>query len=119
MQPLSHRWYAWMSRQTRARTGSPPLRSEIFNIDQLERHARALARDQQIETTHSSNRLLARLDENEQSLRSFNRASHEVTPRRRITPAAEWLLDNFYLIEEQIQMARGICPGATAVSSPG
>ena len=24
---------------------------------------------------------------------------------RQITPAAEWLLDNFYLIEEQIQMA--------------
>jgi cellobiose phosphorylase len=99
-----------MSRQTRARTGSPPLRSEIFNIDQLERHARALAGDQQVETTHSSNRLLARLDENEQSLRSFNRASHEVTPRRRITPAAEWLLDNFYLIEEQIQMARWHLP---------
>ena len=31
-------------------------------------------------------------------------------PGRRITPAAEWLLDNFYLIEEQIQMARRHLP---------
>src|SRR6185295_18957055 len=29
---------------------------------------------------------------------------------RRVTPAAEWLLDNFYLIEEQIQMARRHLP---------
>jgi cyclic beta-1,2-glucan synthetase len=33
-----------------------------------------------------------------------------VNPSRRITPAAEWLLDNFYLIEEQIQMARRHLP---------
>ena len=59
---------------------------------------------------HRSNRLLARLDGNEQSLRAFNRATLAVTPSRRITPAAEWLLDNFYLIEEQIQMARRHLP---------
>src|SRR5205823_11365680 len=57
-----------------------------------------------------SNRLLARLGQNEAILRSFNRATLTVQPRRRITPAAEWLLDNFYLIEEQIQMARRHLP---------
>ena len=31
-------------------------------------------------------------------------------PNGRLTPAAEWLLDNFYLIEEQIQMARRHLP---------
>ena len=29
---------------------------------------------------------------------------------RRITPAGEWLLDNFYLIEEQIRMAKRHLP---------
>ena len=43
-----------------------------------------------------------------QSLQS--RDASAVNPSRRITPAAEWLLDNFYLIEEQIQMARRHLP---------
>ena len=43
-------------------------------------------------------------------LNAFNRATLAVNPNRRITPAAEWLLDNFYLIEEQIQMARRHLP---------
>src|SRR5579871_3891924 len=106
MQPLSLRWQSWMARQTRSRAGAEPLRGEILNTEQLERYAQQLASEQEIDSTKSSNRLLARLGTNEESLREFNRVSHEVTPRRRITPAAEWLLDNFYLVEEQIQMAR-------------
>ena len=42
-------------------------------------------------------------------LRDFNRSTLAVDPGRRLTPAAEWLLDNFYLIEEQIRS-----PGALA-----
>ena len=33
-----------------------------------------------------------------------------VTAKRRITPAGEWLLDNFYLIEEQIRTAKRHLP---------
>ena len=33
-----------------------------------------------------------------------------VQANRRITPAGEWLLDNFYLIEEQIRTARRHLP---------
>jgi cellobiose phosphorylase len=110
MQPLTLRLQTWITGQTRPRTGEAPLRAELFNVEQLARHARALAAAHQVTTRRGSNRLLSRLDENEQSLRTFNRASHAVTPRRRITPAAEWLLDNFYLIEEQIQMARWHLP---------
>jgi cellobiose phosphorylase len=54
--------------------------------------------------------LLAQLDKNELGIRAFNRATIAVDSSRRITPAAEWLLDNFYLIEEQIQMARRHLP---------
>ena len=86
------------------------MRAELFNVEQLGRHARVLAADHRIVAQDSSNRLLARLGDNEQRLRVFNRATLAVDPSRRITPAAEWLLDNFYLIEEQIQMARRHLP---------
>ncbi|MDB6036635.1 MAG: hypothetical protein JWM99_476, partial [Verrucomicrobiales bacterium] len=79
-------------------------------MEQLVRHAKSLAADHQITTQISSNNLLARLDENERVLRAFNRSTLAVNPSRAITPAAEWLLDNFYLIEEQIQMARRHLP---------
>src|ERR1035437_7226325 len=110
MQALSLRWQTWKARQTRRRPSEPPLRAELFSVEQLARHARIMAGNHQIVTQHSSNRLLARLDGNEQSIRAFNRATLAVDPSRRITPAAEWLLDNFYLIEEQIQMARRHLP---------
>jgi len=99
-----------MARQTRPRPGEPPLRAELFSAEQLERHARTLAAEHRVVTQRSSNRLLARLDSNEQNLRAFNRSTLAVGSSRRITPAAEWLLDNFYLIEEQIQMSRRHLP---------
>ena len=112
MRTLSLRWQNWMARQTRpsVRACEPPLRAELFSVEQLARHARALAAGHQLVAQRSSNGLLARLDENERSLRAFNRATLAVNPSRRITPAAEWLLDNFYLIEEQIQLARRHLP---------
>jgi cyclic beta-1,2-glucan synthetase len=94
----------------RSGEGDPPLRGELFSVEQLARHARALASNHAIITRRGTNRLLARLDENEHLLRGFNRATLAVDPSRRVTPAAEWLLDNFYLIEEQIQMARRHLP---------
>ena len=112
MQALSSRWQTWKARQARPRPrqSAPPLRAELFNVDQLARHARALAADHNLLPRHRSNRLLAHLERNEQILRAFNRATLAVNASRRITPAAEWLLDNFYLIEEQIQMARRHLP---------
>src|SRR5882672_9149226 len=88
----------------------PPLRGELFSLEQLARHARSLATEHQVVTTRGANRLLARLDDNEQVLRAYNRATLAVGQTRNVTPAAEWLLDNFYLIEEQIQTARRHLP---------
>ncbi len=86
------------------------MRAELFSVEQLASHARTLAADHRIVTSYSSNRLLTRLDANEQVLRAFNGSTLAVNPNRRITPAAEWLLDNFYLIEEQVQLARRHLP---------
>src|SRR6266576_5639129 len=93
-----------------SRASEPPLRAELFGVEQLARHAQAIAAQHQVVMGRGSNRLMARLDHNEKVLRAFNRASLAADKTRRVTPAAEWLLDNFYLIEEQIQMARRHLP---------
>ena len=82
----------------------------MFGLEQLVHHAKALAENHPVVTRRGSNRLLARLGDNEQILRAYNRATQAVDQTRRVTHAAEWLLDNFYLIEEQIQMARRHLP---------
>ncbi len=87
-----------------------PLRAELLSGDQLARHATALARSHRSSVRAGSSRLLGRLTRNEEGLRAFNIATLAVDPRRRITPAAEWLLDNFYLVEEQIGLARRHLP---------
>jgi cellobiose phosphorylase len=102
----------WIARQPRPRqrANDAPLRAELFSVEQLTRHARALAASHRIATQRGSNHLLARLGDNEHRLRAFNQETLAVGSGRAITPAAEWLLDNFYLIEEQIQMARRHLP---------
>src|SRR5580658_3903807 len=90
--------------------GEPPLRAELFSVEQLARHAKALAASHQVITRLGYNNLLSRLGQNEDIVRTFNLATLEEKPGRVITPAAEWFLDNFYLIEEQIQMARRHLP---------
>ncbi len=97
-------------RARRPRTPELPLRAELFGVEQLARHARLIAAQHQIVEGRASARLLTRLDGNEKVLRAFNRATLAVDQSRRVTPAAEWLLDNFYLIEEQIQLARRHLP---------
>ena len=96
--------------QARAFSDDAPLRAEVFSLEQLVHHAKTLAENHLVVTQRGSNQLLARLGENEQILRAYNRATQAVDQTRRVTHAAEWLLDNFYLIEEQIQMARRHLP---------
>ncbi len=112
MQKFPARLQNWLTRLTRSRPSAsePPLRAELFSVEQLSLHAKAMAASHRVVTRQGGNRLLARLGQNEDILRAFNHASLAIAPGQRITPAAEWLLDNFYLIEEQIQLARRHLP---------
>ncbi len=109
---MSWQWRDWLAPKSRSlATGSElPLRAELFSLEQLARHAKALAQRHQLASQRGSHSLLARLDQNERILRDYNRATYATDQTRRVTHAAEWLLDNFYLIEEQIQMARRHLP---------
>jgi cyclic beta-1,2-glucan synthetase len=88
-----------------------PLRAELFSADQMALHGRTLAGIHHLAEVRLPDRLLARLTDNERTLFSVCRLlTDAVAEGRRISPAGEWLLDNFYLIEEQIRMARRLLP---------
>ena len=90
---------------------APPLRSELFSAEQMKQHGRTLAAQHKLSPGHAPDQLLARLAENESVLIGVHRLMTEaVSASRQITPAGEWLLDNFYLIEEQIRTAKRHLP---------
>lgn len=83
------------------------MRAELFSGKQLRRHAVALAGQHQLDPKLGPNRLLLRLDDNEQALiHAYDLVTGAEAEGRRIAPAGEWLLDNFYLIEQQIRVTR-------------
>ena len=89
----------------------PPLRSELFSADQMKLHGKTLAASHQLNPGPARERLLTRLADNEAILIGVRSLlTDAVQASRRITPAGEWLLDNFYLIEEQIRTAKRHLP---------
>ena len=90
---------------------APPLRAELFSADQMEQHGKALAGSHRLSARHAPEQLLARLAENEEVLlAACAQLTTAVDGDRRISPAGEWLLDNLYLIEEQIRTAERHLP---------
>ncbi|MCL5736897.1 MAG: cyclic beta 1-2 glucan synthetase, partial [Actinobacteria bacterium] len=87
------------------------LRSELLSIEQLRYHAVALAGTHKVGPRPGKDRLLPRLTDNEHVLLSaYGTVSAAAAAGQRITPADAWLLDNFYLIEQQIALARRHLP---------
>ncbi|MBN2301350.1 MAG: cyclic beta 1-2 glucan synthetase, partial [Lentisphaerae bacterium] len=84
-----------------------PMRSELLSLQQLDLYARDLAGQHQTAIYQGPDKLLPRLAENERMLRqSHNVVTNALVKGRQIGPAAEWLLDNFCLVEQQIHEAR-------------
>ena len=91
--------------------GERPLRGELFSTEQLQRHARTVAVAHRLTRHRTSGRLLTRLADNERVLAETYELLAAATRRgRRIAPASDWLLDNFYLLEEQIRSTRRLLP---------
>jgi cyclic beta-1,2-glucan synthetase len=89
----------------------PPLRGELFSAAQIEVYAKKLARNHTLISAAPSEQLLKRLAENESALLDVQSLLTEtVKANQRIVPAGEWLLDNFYLIEEQIYIGKKHLP---------
>jgi cyclic beta-1,2-glucan synthetase len=88
------------------------LRAELFSIERLEQHAGSLAAAQPITQRRGARHSLSvRLGQNEAVLlASYRTIAAAASEGRPITPAAEWLLDNYHVIEEQIREIREDLP---------
>ena len=89
-----------------------PIRAELFSVERLEQHAESLAAAQTVTIGDAAGRpLLPRVIENGRVLLEYYRATTQAIHREQIiTPAAEWLVDNFYIVEEQLREIRDDLP---------
>ncbi len=96
-----------------------PLRAEILSTEQMEVHGKSLANGHRLGAGKSKDNLLDRLADNESTLLEvYNLFSEDLRSDAAIPPAGEWLLDNFYLIEEQIRIAKSHLPKAYSKELP-
>lgn len=90
----------------------PPIGTVILNPDQLATRARAIAAEHAVTAYAGDVRLLTHaLDRDERLIGAAHRSLLEdLRNRRSVMPAAEWLLDNFHVVVEQIREIRRDLP---------
>jgi cyclic beta-1,2-glucan synthetase len=96
------------------KTGAPeaPVRAELFSLERLEQHAASLAAAQRVVPGHGLGRpITPRLIENARVLRNaYSDIVRATKASQPISPAAEWLLDNFHVVDEQIREIKDDLP---------
>ena len=94
----------WVSRK--------PVREELFSAERLEEHARSLAVAQTVTPRPTRGHPLSgRLADNGTVLlHAYRTIAKSTGEGRAITPAAEWLVDNYYLVEREIREIRTALP---------
>ena len=93
--------------QTRG-TIEPPIRSEVFGMQRFAQHGRSLGETHRAQRSYSLRAsFFPRLRNNIQTLRAAHHyIGVQASTGYDISPAAEWLLDNFHLIEAQLEEIR-------------
>jgi cyclic beta-1,2-glucan synthetase len=90
----------------------PPIRAEIFGLERFAQHGRSLGDTHRGAVAYAgSPAFFPRLRDNIAALRSAHRyIGQQASTGYDISPAAEWLLDNFHLIEAQLEEIRAGLP---------
>ena len=102
---------------TQSRRPSPwddgqPISAEIFGQERSRQHARSLAESQRV-TDHPLlvHSIIARIIDNADALHgAYVQICAAIAENKVVTPAAEWLIDNYHLVEEQIRQTRADLP---------
>ena len=100
-------------RRRRARVPEKPLRDELLSIERLEERAKALAARLIVDPTLRRSRrdVFPRFAENAKVLReAYLSMADDVHKGEFVTPAAEWLLDNYHLVASEIRDVRQNLP---------
>ncbi len=89
-----------------------PIREELYSIERLEQYAAYLAKEHEITPKpRRVNLLLPRLEENSRKLiEAYHQLAESIRSEHVISPAAEWLVDNFHIVEEQVREIREDLP---------
>ena len=88
-----------------------PFQAEFFSVERLEQFAQTLAAKHKTVTRKGGAQLLRRLEDNGRKLEAAYRALVEALRQgRAISPAAEWLVDNYHIVEEQLREIRQDLP---------
>ncbi|HSQ19637.1 MAG TPA: hypothetical protein VLR92_04605, partial [Blastocatellia bacterium] len=89
-----------------------PIREELFSVERLEQYATELAAEHSVSPSPRRGfRLLPRLEQNGRKLILVYRTlADAVRDDRTVSPAAEWLVDNFHIIEDQLREIRRDLP---------
>ena len=100
--------YLFSALHSRRHKFGAEIKGTVLDTDELRKHAVEMARSHPAgKLSRSLNWLLRRLNENYSLIygifRDLNRDIRESLPT---PPSAEWLLDNFYIIEEQVRLIR-------------
>ena len=115
---LARRWskalFLLLSKPAREQSieSDAPLYAELLSAEQMEERGRALADEHETRPGRSTESLLLRrLANNEFVIReACGTLAEALKQHRHVTPAGEWLLDNLYLIDEQVRMSRRHLP---------
>jgi cyclic beta-1,2-glucan glucanotransferase len=89
-----------------------PIRAELFSLERLEQHAESLAAAQAVTNEVSRGRpLIPRVVDNGRVLlESYRSIANAIREEHAITPAAEWLVDNFHIVDEQLREIKDDLP---------
>jgi cyclic beta-1,2-glucan synthetase len=89
-----------------------PILAELFSVERLEQHAHTLAAAQTVTSApnrgHAVQRRVA--DNGRVLVESYRVLAQAIRDERAITPAAEWLVDNFPIVDEQLREIRDDLP---------
>ncbi|MFN0190998.1 MAG: GH36-type glycosyl hydrolase domain-containing protein [Aestuariivirga sp.] len=89
-----------------------PVSAEIFGQERFRQHARSLAESQAVSPHPSKVRsIVLRLGDNSAALlEAYREICAAVASGKTVTPASEWLIDNYHLVEEHIRQTRADLP---------
>ena len=92
---------------THAGQTEPLIRAELFGALRFEEHGRSLAQAQSIQSKLTWGENLSFFPRVHENIHALRRAHDYIATTSQsgqyVTPAAEWLLDNFHLVEAQLQ----------------
>ena len=108
-------FWPWRNRTSAADVwqDTAPVRADLFGTERLEHHAQTLAAAQAVAKGRPlpTRTLSGRVNENGVILlRAYRMCAHALQAGQTIAPAAEWLLDNFHLVEQQLRQIHDDLP---------